>query len=189
MTVADLAVRTGLSMGMLSETENGNTSAALRTLQILADGISVSLTWFVRRYEERREAVYVKSGEAVVIERAATRFGHQGNLLGYLGANTTGVVMEPYYISLTAQSDVFPTFQHDGVELHYCWRERSYIGTVRRCTAYAQATVSCSKQTRRMVQRNWPLCPRGFFRSFPIPLVNLLSTSLRGRWRETAAQP
>lgn len=119
MTVADLAVRTGLSMGMLSETENGNTLAALRTLQILADGISVSLTWFVRRYEERREAVYVKSGEAVVIERAATRSGHQCNLLGYLGANTTGVVMEPYYISLTAQSDVFPTFQHDGVELPY----------------------------------------------------------------------
>ncbi|MEL6520780.1 MAG: cupin domain-containing protein [Pseudomonadota bacterium] len=119
MTVAELAERTGLSMGMLSKIENGNTSASLTTLQILADALSVPITSFFRRYEEAREAVQVKSGEALEIERAGTRAGHQYHLLGHLGANTSGVTIEPYLITLTAESDVFPTFQHDGVELLY----------------------------------------------------------------------
>ena len=29
------------------------------------------------------------------------------------------MVVEPYLITLTAASDVFPTFQHDGIELLY----------------------------------------------------------------------
>ncbi|MEL7114444.1 MAG: helix-turn-helix transcriptional regulator, partial [Pseudomonadota bacterium] len=73
MTVAELAARTGLSMGMLSKIENGNTSPSLTTLQILADALSVPLTSFFRRYEEAREAVHTKAGEAVRIERAGTR--------------------------------------------------------------------------------------------------------------------
>jgi len=119
MTVAELSARTGLSMGMLSKIENGNTSPSLTTLQILADALSVPLTSFFRRYEEARDAVHVKRGEAAEIQGAGTRAGHQYNLLGHLGANTSGVVIEPYYITLTAQSDVFPTFQHDGIELLY----------------------------------------------------------------------
>lgn len=119
MTVAELAARTGLSMGMLSKIENGNTSPSLTTLQILANALSVPLTSFFRRYEESREAVHVKSGEAMEIERAGTRAGHQYHLLGHLGSNTGGVTMEPYLITLTAESDVFPTFQHEGIELLY----------------------------------------------------------------------
>lgn len=119
MTVAELAERTGLSMGMLSKIENGNTSPSLTTLQVLADALSVPLTAFFRRYEEAREAVHTKAGEAVEIERAGTRAGHQYNLMGHLGANSTGVIMEPYFITLTDESDIFPTFQHDGIELLY----------------------------------------------------------------------
>lgn len=39
--------------------------------------------------------------------------------MGYLGANASGVVVEPYMINLTDVSDIFPTFQHDGVEYLY----------------------------------------------------------------------
>jgi len=63
--------------------------------------------------------VHVKAGEALEIERAGTRAGHQYNLLGHLGANNSGVVVEPYVITLSEESDVFPTFQHEGVELLY----------------------------------------------------------------------
>jgi len=119
MTVADLAERTGLSMGMLSKIENGNTSPSLTTLQIISDALRVPITQFFRRFEETREAVLVKSGDAPEAERAGTRAGHQYHLLGHLGSNATGVQMEPYLITLTDQSDVFPTFQHDGVELLY----------------------------------------------------------------------
>src|SRR6056297_1620061 len=119
MTVADLAQATGLSVGMLSKIENGVTSASLTTLQALSAALSVPVTAFFRRFEERREAVHVKSGEAVEIERAGTRAGHQYKLLGHLQANSSGVMVEPYLITLTEESDIFQTFQHEGVELLY----------------------------------------------------------------------
>jgi transcriptional regulator with XRE-family HTH domain len=119
ITVAELAQLTGLSIGMLSKIENGNTSPSLSTLQTLANVLSVPLTSFFRRFEESREAVHTKSGEGVEIERAGTRANHQYNLLGHLGSNASGVIVEPYLITLSAKSDVFPAFQHGGVETIY----------------------------------------------------------------------
>jgi transcriptional regulator with XRE-family HTH domain len=119
MTIADLSNRTGLSIGMLSKIENGNTSPSLSTLQALAHAMSVPLTSFFRRFEDVHSAVHTKSGQGVEIDRRGTRAGHQYNLLGHLGANSTGVVVEPYLITLTSDSDVFPTFQHEGIEMLY----------------------------------------------------------------------
>ncbi len=119
ITVAELAQLTSLSVGMLSKIENGNTSPSLNTLQSLAHALRMPLTAFFRRFEENREAVHTKAGEGVEIEREGTRAGHQYNLLGHIGANTSGVIVEPYLITLTAKSDVFPTFQHGGIETIY----------------------------------------------------------------------
>lgn len=119
MTIADLSSRTGLSIGMLSKIENGNTSPSLATLQTLAHAMSVPLTSFFRRFEDVHHAVHTKAGEGLEIERRGTRAGHQYQLLGHLGANTSGVVVEPYLITLTSDSDVFPTFQHEGIEMLY----------------------------------------------------------------------
>lgn len=119
ITVAELALMTGLSIGMLSKIENGNTSPSLTTLQTLANALSVPLTSFFRRFEEQREAVHTKSGEGVELEREGTRANHQYNLLGHIGANASGVIVEPYLITLTEESDVFPTFQHGGIETIY----------------------------------------------------------------------
>ena len=119
MTVADLARATGLSIGMLSKIENGVTSPSLTTLQILSHAFSTPITSFFRGFEERREVQHVKAGEHLEIERRGTRAGHQYHLLGHIGSNNSGVVVEPYLITLTAESDTFPTFQHDGIELLY----------------------------------------------------------------------
>ena len=119
ITVAELAQITGLSIGMLSKIENGNTSPSLTTLQLLANALSVPLTSFFRRFEESREAIHTKSGEGNAIEREGTRANHQYNLLGHIGSNASGVIVEPYLITLTAESDVFPTFQHGGIETIY----------------------------------------------------------------------
>ncbi|MCR9107452.1 XRE family transcriptional regulator [Marivita sp. XM-24bin2] len=119
ITVAELSALTNLSIGMLSKIENGNTSPSLTTLQALANALSVPLTAFFKTYEERREAVHTKSGEGVEIERAGTRSGHQYNLLGHIGANNSGVIVEPYLIELNSESDTFKTFQHDGIEMIY----------------------------------------------------------------------
>ena len=119
ITGADLASATGISLGMLSKIENGNTSQSLTTLQSLARALGVPVTAFFRRFEEVRNAVFVKAGEGLEIERRGTRAGHQYNLLGHIGNSSSGLQVEPYLITLTADSDVFPTFQHDGLELIY----------------------------------------------------------------------
>ena len=119
LTVADLAQITGLSIGMLSKIENGITSPSLTTLQVLSHAFSVPVTAFFKSYEERREVQHVKAGDHVEIERRGTRAGHQYNLLGHIGSNSSGVVVEPYLITLTRESDTFPTFQHEGLELLY----------------------------------------------------------------------
>jgi hypothetical protein len=91
----------------------------LSTLQTLANALSVPLTSFFRRFEEQRSAVHTKAGEGVELEREGTRAGHQYNLLGHIGANSSGVIVEPYLITLSEQSDVFPMFQHGGIETIY----------------------------------------------------------------------
>ena len=60
-----------------------------------------------------------KAGEAVETKPAGTRAGHQHNLLGHIGSNSSCVVVEPYLISPTETSDVVPAFQHDVIELLY----------------------------------------------------------------------
>jgi transcriptional regulator with XRE-family HTH domain len=119
ITVAELSSITGLSIGMLSKIENGVTSPSLTTLQTLANALSVPLTAFFKGFEQQREAVHTKAGEGVEMEREGTRANHQYNLLGNIGANTSGVIVEPYLITLTEKSDVFPTFQHGGIETIY----------------------------------------------------------------------
>ncbi|SLN49866.1 helix-turn-helix domain-containing protein [Roseisalinus antarcticus] len=119
MTVHDLAVKTGLSAGMLSKIENGATSPSLTTLQTLSHALSVPLVSLFEGYAEPRGAMHVRAGEAAEVERSGTRAGHQYNLLGHIGSNGSGVIVEPYLITLSEHSDVFPAFQHDGIELIY----------------------------------------------------------------------
>ena len=119
VTVAELSNTTGLSIGMLSKIENGNTSPSLTTLQTLANALSVPLTSFFRGYEEDRMAVHTPAGEGIELERDGTRANHQYNLLGHIGANSSGVIVEPYLITLSDKADVFPTFQHAGIETIY----------------------------------------------------------------------
>lgn len=119
ITVADLAAATKMSLGMLSKIENGNTSPSLTSLQSLSRALGVPVTAFFRRFEEERNAVFVKAGVGVDVERRGTRAGHQYTLLGHIGGNTSGVVVEPYLITLSGSSDIFPTFQHDGMEFLY----------------------------------------------------------------------
>lgn len=119
MTGADLAAQTAISQGMLSKIENGLISPSLATLQALAHALRVPLVQLFEGFEEPRMAVHVKAGAGVEIPREGTRAGHQYHLLGHIGSNESGVVVEPYLIVLTTQSDRFPTFQHEGIELLY----------------------------------------------------------------------
>lgn len=119
MTGADLAGKTGLSVGMLSKIENGVISPSLNTISMLANALGVPIVQLFAGYEEERGCMHVKAGQGVEIEREGTRAGHQYSLLGHIGSNNSGVVVEPYLLTLTDESDRFPTFQHEGIEMLY----------------------------------------------------------------------
>ena len=117
MTVVEVAKQAGLSPGMLSKIENGLTSPSLATLNAVAGALNVPVTALFRSYEEQRDVTLVKAGEGLIIDRRGTRAGHQYQLLGHTIGKPYSV--EPYLITLTDESDVFPLFQHPGVEFIY----------------------------------------------------------------------
>lgn len=117
MTVAELARLAGLSAGMLSKIERGLSSPSLATLQALSTALQVPVTAFFRKHEEERDATFVRAGQGLSIERRGTRAGHQYQLLGHTVGKS--IAIEPYLITLTEESDVFPVFQHSGMEFLY----------------------------------------------------------------------
>jgi transcriptional regulator with XRE-family HTH domain len=116
-SVGQLATRTGISKGMLSKIENAQTSPSLSTLARLAEALDMPVTSMFRGLAEERDAVFVKAGSGPEIVRQGTRAGHRYQLLGSLRGPDRKV--EPLLVSLTERMEVFPLFQHPGVELLY----------------------------------------------------------------------
>lgn len=114
MTVMELSNQSGVSISMLSKIENGATSPSLTTLQSLAQALNVPVSIFFAKFDEKRDASYVKSGNGLLIERRGTKSGHQYRLLGHSVAGD--IAVEPYLITLTDEADPYPVFQHEGVE-------------------------------------------------------------------------
>ncbi len=117
MTISELSGAAGISAGMLSKIENGSTSPSLSTLQSVSRALNVPVTALFRGYDQVRDATFVKAGEGLTIERRGTRSGHQYELLGHTPHGSLAV--EPYLITLTDKSEVFPVFQHSGHEFIY----------------------------------------------------------------------
>ena len=117
MTITDVSRQAGISSGMLSKIERGKTSPSLGTLSAIARALNVPVTAFFRKYEEQRDCSFVPAGAGLVIERHGSRAGHEYRLLGHnIGSR---VAVEPYLVVLSDKSEVFPIFQHAGVELVY----------------------------------------------------------------------
>jgi DNA-binding XRE family transcriptional regulator len=117
LTVGQLAERTGISKGMLSKIENAQTSPSLSTLERLSSALDMPVTSLFRGLAEERDAVFVKAGSGPEIVRKGTRAGHTYELLGTLRGPYKRV--EPLLVSLVESTEVFPLFQHAGVELLY----------------------------------------------------------------------
>ncbi len=117
LTITEMCERTGLSAGMVSKIENGNTSPSLATLRSLSTALNVPVTSLFREFEEQRDATFVRAGQGLAIERKGTRAGHLYQLLGH--SVHSDVSVEPYLITLDKETEVFPIFQHAGVEFIY----------------------------------------------------------------------
>ncbi|MEQ9489842.1 MAG: XRE family transcriptional regulator [Alphaproteobacteria bacterium] len=117
MTVSELAKSAGMSQGMLSRIENGQTMPSLTTLNNLAEALNVPISSFFSGMERSTDVSFVPANQGLLIDRRGTRRGHLYQLLGY-GVNSAPR-MEPYLITLTEESEAYGEFRHEGVELIY----------------------------------------------------------------------
>jgi len=118
LTIADVAAQAGISRGMLSKIENGQSATSLDTLSRIARALGVSLAHLFRYYDAPSGgAQLVKSGQGMEVVRRGTRRGHTYHLLAYdQGPQKT---FEPFLITMDDASEVFPTFEHPGTEFIY----------------------------------------------------------------------
>jgi transcriptional regulator with XRE-family HTH domain len=115
--LADLARSAGLSVGMLSKIENGQTSPSLTTLKALAQALNVPISMFFQDFEERSDCSFVPAGQGVRIDRRGTKAGHVYELLGHSLRSATKI--EPFLITIDEGGEPHATFQHPGHEFIY----------------------------------------------------------------------
>jgi transcriptional regulator with XRE-family HTH domain len=114
LTMAQFAEVAEISLGMVSKIEHGQTSPSLSTLTRLAHAAEVPITAFFRGLDEEHDVVIVRGGERMEILHEGTGPGHIYEDLGSLrGPNR---IIEPMMVTLESSNDVFPLFQHEGVE-------------------------------------------------------------------------
>lgn len=115
LTIADVAGLAGISRGMLSKIENGQASTSLDALRRIAHALGVPMSSLFRGFDTPSGgAQLVKRGEGMEVVRRGTRKGHTYHLLAY--GQGPRKLFEPFLISMDDASEVFPTFEHPGVE-------------------------------------------------------------------------
>lgn len=115
LVIAEVAKLARISGGMLSKLENGQSAASLDTLANLCRALGVSLgTLFQGFPPEEGGAQLVKSGQGMEVVRRGTRRGHTYHLLA--ADRGPRRLFEPFLVTLTDKSEVFPRFEHPGTE-------------------------------------------------------------------------
>ncbi|MEI8299375.1 MAG: XRE family transcriptional regulator [Pseudomonadota bacterium] len=118
LTIADVASIAGISPPMLSRLETGHVSPSLETLVALAAALGVKTAALLEEAEQPNEAAQlVTAGHGLEVVRRGTRRGHTYHLLAAQRGPRKS--FEPFLVTLTDQSEVFPGFQHPGTEFIY----------------------------------------------------------------------
>ncbi len=125
-TVGQLAVRSGISKGMLSKIENAQAAPSLATLARLSDALQVPVTAFFRGLNEEQDVLFVKAGKGVEIEHKWSGSGRRYHGLGVMRAPNNA--LEPVLVTLTERGESFPLYQHAGTELIYMLAGRMEYG-------------------------------------------------------------
>ena len=115
LTITDLARLSGLSPGMLSKIENGQVSASLDSLRTLARALGVGIAELMQDFESAAgEVQYVPKAGGLEVIRRGTKKGHTYHLL--YSNRGPHKPFEPFLVTLTDASEVFPAFKHEGLE-------------------------------------------------------------------------
>ncbi|WP_319380155.1 helix-turn-helix domain-containing protein [Thiomicrorhabdus sp.] len=118
LTIAEVSEQSNISRGMLSKIENGQVSPSLDSLLRISKTLGVPISAFFKEFDSDGEsAQLVRGDERLEVVRRGTKVGHTYHLLAYdTGPNKT---FEPFLISLDNQSEIFPSFSHQGKVFMY----------------------------------------------------------------------
>jgi len=118
LTLTDVATSAGISAGMLSRLETGHVTPSLETLLALAGALGVRPALLLQQIGGDEEgAQRVPAGQGLEVVRRGTRRGHTYHLLAAQRGPRKS--FEPFLVTLTDKSEVFPGFQHPGTEFIY----------------------------------------------------------------------
>lgn len=118
LTLGEVSGRAGISRAMLSRLETGDVMPSLETLAALTTALGVSLSQLLQGFAgDRNPAQHVRRGEGLEVVRRGTKRGHTYHLLA--ADRGPRKVFEPFLVTLTDKSEVFPGFEHPGIEFIY----------------------------------------------------------------------
>src|ERR1700693_2145736 len=134
LTLADVAGRANISSAMLSRLETGRVSPSLETIVALSQALGVTASVLMQRVgADDGGAQFIRAGEGLETVRSGTRRGHTYHLLA--AQRGPRKIFEPFLVTLNDRSEVFPGFQHPGIEfihllsgvLHYRHGRPTYV--------------------------------------------------------------
>ena len=134
LTLADVARRADISSAMLSRLETGRVSPSLETIVALARTLGVTASALMQRVgADDGGAQLIRAGEGLETVRSGTRRGHTYHLLA--AQRGPRKIFEPFLVTLNDRSEVFPGFQHPGIEfihlltgvIHYRHGRHTYV--------------------------------------------------------------
>ena len=100
---------------MLSRLETGRVSPSLETIVALGQALGVTASVLMQRVgTDDGGAQLIRAGEGLETVRSGTRRGHTYHLLA--AQRGPRKVFEPFLVTLNDRSEVFPGFQHPGIE-------------------------------------------------------------------------
>lgn len=117
LTMANFASKVGISLGMLSKIEHGQTAPSLQTMSRLASAANVPLTALFRGLDEEHDIVIIRKGEGHEILHEGAGDGRHYFDLGSLRGPQR--IVEPMLTTLSNSDETFPLYQHAGVEFIY----------------------------------------------------------------------
>jgi transcriptional regulator with XRE-family HTH domain len=118
LTLLDVADRAGISLAMLSRLETGQVSPSLETIISLAAALGVVPALLLQDVGgNENDGQHVPAGDGLEVVRRGTKRGHTYHLL--TSQRGPKKLFEPFLVTLTDKSEVFPGFQHPGTEFIY----------------------------------------------------------------------
>jgi len=109
-----LAKKTGFSKGYLSKMENSDKAPPVSTMVVIAKALNVTISEILGEDHERATSSLVKKGERKLMARDGTVFGYSYETLAHKFPNKR---MEPYILTIPANSTKSAVFQHNGEEM------------------------------------------------------------------------